>query len=338
MNPALRLSALLLAFACLSSANAADPPAAPQEPQKCALKQYTSLDLRVTPGGVLMVPVTLDGKASLMWLNLASAASVIWKPAADELHLRRIHLPIGAQVRLGGQTVVESGAFHSLIVGTVNFGKGEFLVAPEPVAGLTTEGPYASVGFIGAEMLSLVDFELDLAHRKMNLFSQERCPGMSPVYWASNYARVPLFQGQLGELYFPIELEGKKVEATLSPSDAFTTLSTDVTQLLYGFDENSPGVEVERGDTPDEVSHHFRAMQLTASGLTVKNSRITLTARDKNCRLATRGRKGGGTGYNDSCIGVYPMKLGRNVLEQLRLYFATKEKMLYFTAADATKQ
>ena len=30
------------------------------------------------------------------------------------------------------------------------------------------------------------------------------------------------------------------------------------------------------------------------------------------------------------------MALGRNVLEKLRLYFATKEKRVYFTLANAT--
>jgi hypothetical protein len=35
------------------------------------------------------------------------------------------------------------------------------------------------------------------------------------------------------------------------------------------------------------------------------------------------------------CDGVYPIFLGADVLQQLRLYFATKEGKLYFTSADA---
>lgn len=34
------------------------------------------------------------------------------------------------------------------------------------------------------------------------------------------------------------------------------------------------------------------------------------------------------------CFGVYPLVLGRQVIEHLRLYFATQEKALYFTAAQ----
>lgn len=32
-----------------------------------------------------------------------------------------------------------------------------------------------------------------------------------------------------------------------------------------------------------------------------------------------------------------PLRIGLNVLEKLNLYFATKENVLYFTAADAEK-
>jgi hypothetical protein len=36
----------------------------------------------------------------------------------------------------------------------------------------------------------------------------------------------------------------------------------------------------------------------------------------------------------NDCLTKPPLRLGRNVLESMRLYFATKERMLYFTAAD----
>lgn len=35
------------------------------------------------------------------------------------------------------------------------------------------------------------------------------------------------------------------------------------------------------------------------------------------------------------CNGVAPLEIGTNVLQQLRLYFAVEQRMLYFTAADA---
>ena len=40
--------------------------------------------------------------------------------------------------------------------------------------------------------------------------------------------------------------------------------------------------------------------------------------------------------HNDSCYGhEAPLQLGLNILQELHLYFATKEKVLYVSAADA---
>lgn len=155
------------------------------------------------------------------------------------------------------------------------------------------------------------------------------------AYWTDTYASMPMLRGPLGELYVPLELEGKKVAATLSPSDPVSTLTTDVTRRLYGFDEKSPGVETQTDEEDGSTTHQFRAMQLTARGLSVKNTLIALTPGDETCTLQKAFTQKGVTGYDESCMGHYPMRLGRNILRRLRIYFATKEKMLYFSAADA---
>ncbi|HXN10584.1 MAG TPA: hypothetical protein VN859_05025, partial [Steroidobacteraceae bacterium] len=51
-----------------------------------------------------------------------------------------------------------------------------------------------------------------------------------------------------------------------------------------------------------------------------------------SCRLALRG---GVIGYDDECLGLFPLRLGSNVLSKLRLYLSIKDKMLYFTDAEA---
>jgi Aspartyl protease len=303
------------------------------EPQDCTLKQYGSIDLIVTDDGPVLMPIQLNGKPAVMALTLGSAGSVLWKRAAEERQLRRDPTPAQG-VRLGKQKLTETATLDSITLGSLTYGSGKILVAPRPVEGLTDTGPEATAGLLGADILSKVDFELDLARKKLNLFSQDHCAGQV-VYWTRNYASAPLYRGPLGELYFPLELEGKRVQATLSVDAPFTTLSTDVTRRLYGFDETSPGIEVERDG--DDVEYHYRAMPITAPGLTVKNARVQLSKPRKGCTLLSSARRKGGAGYDESCMGAYPMKLGRSVLQELRLYFATKEEMLYFSAADAGK-
>jgi hypothetical protein len=80
-------------------------------------------------------------------------------------------------------------------------------------------------------------------------------------------------------------------------------------------------------------------MKMTAPGLAVKNPSIKLTqppAAEVGCRLNASKRRAAGAGYED-CLGPVPLKVGLSLLAELRLYFATKENVMYFTAANATR-
>ena len=315
----------MLSVFTLPAAAADTAPAAPD----CRLKLYTSVDLEVADE--VYVPVSIDGHNGLMSLNLGSAVGLLSKEAVADMGLA-----IGAapwRFLVGDKRISRIGKFKSLVIGSLRFGLGgELMIDPNDTT-TRTLGSRPIFGSLGMAVFSVVDFELDLAHRKLNLFSQDHCPG-NVVYWADSYAKAPLYSDALRNVYLPIELEGKMVEATLSPSRPTTRLYVDVTRRLYGFDKKSRGVELG-ADSDGSQTAHYRAMRFTAPGFAVTNSNILLEDPVKDCQLS-RGRKSGAASYSDSCLNVYPMALGRNVLEQLRLYFATKEKVLYFTGANET--
>ncbi len=174
-----------------------------------------------------------------------------------------------------------------------------------------------------------MDFELDLAHRKFNVFSQDHCEGQV-VYWSDRYSSAELQHGKTGELFFAMELEGKKVYAAISNSRPTSSIGTDVTRAFFGFDATTPACRTSIG--PDGSINHYRTMQLTAPGLTVTNARVQLVDRDDNDCPLDRSRKIA----RYRCAGGYPMYLGTDVLKQLRLYFARKEGKLYYTSAEAS--
>jgi hypothetical protein len=184
------------------------------------------------------------------------------------------------------------------------------------------------------DVFTHIDIELDIANRKMNLFSQDHCPGEA-VYWSKTFASAPIRLGKLGEFYFPMELEGKKIETTLATGNRPTTLSTVVTRKLYNFDKNSPDIETEI-DGAGRTTAHYRAMKLSGEGIQIINAQVTLIDRPQNdsCYLSSRSDA---AGY-DGCLGIHPLELGRNLLSKLRIYIATKEKALYFTPATAPDQ
>jgi hypothetical protein len=128
---------------------------------------------------------------------------------------------------------------------------------------------------LGIDLLWKMDLELDLAHLKLNLYEPSRCSGQV-VYWASQYEVVPLLRDAFGDFYFPMELDGRKLEAMLSTERSVSTLSTDVTKRVYGFDKDSPGVESETDESGKTIAQ-YRAMRLTAAGLSVTDEKVRLT-------------------------------------------------------------
>lgn len=315
MAPLARCAAMWVSLGLLGAAEQA---AAAPKPD-CRLKQLGSLDLALRDG--VLVPVTLNGHAGYMELELDYARSSFYQGAVAAIGLPHFNLNGRVGSYWNGEQIKQAAKFDSLVLGNANFAKGELLVVPIPDTGDV-------FGSLGMSFFAPVDFELDLRHRKMKLFAQDHCPG-DVVYWSEEFASVPLRTGVLGDLYFDMELEGKKVQATWSPDSSTTTVTTDTTMRLFGFDEHSTGVVVER-DAAGESEAHYRAMRLTAPGLTATNTKIMLIPR----RRGGCGKTGGLIAAAQDCIARPPLLLGRNVLEAMHLYFATKERVLYFTAAD----
>lgn len=298
-------------------------PAMAAEKEKCGLKRYATIDL--VSGG--LVPVKVNGQPAVMTLNMA-AFTMIWKKTADEMKLPRHPLPETVNLFDNGARITDYADLQSLFIGDVSFGKAKLIVIDRDV------NP-GIAGAIGMDVFARADFELDLAHDKLTLFSQDHCPG-KVVYWTNEYSSAPFTISSTGALHFPMEIEGQKVETSLSPLSSASVLRADASRTLFDFDEFSPGVEVEQYTGAGTPSAHYRAMKITAPGLVISNSKIELRRYDDGCKLIGT-RKGKAANYGDDCDGVYPLRIGRNVLQQLRIYFATKEKVMYFSGAEATK-
>jgi hypothetical protein len=190
-----------------------------------------------------------------------------------------------------------------------------------------------SSGAIAIQTLPGADVELDFAHKKLNRFSTKHCRG-KVVYWTDTAAAIPYTIDRIGTMLFPIGLDGKKISAALQVGGSTTRLKTDVSKELYGFDEHSSGIRSDTSDSGKTVNH-YRAMKMTLPGLSVTNADVQLVAGlDKNCDLSANSGPEHSAAYRN-CFGNPPLTLGLDVLQHLRLYFATEEHILYVTAADA---
>lgn len=298
----------------------------------CSLQQVAALDLVVRSDHSVLLPVTIEGDQRLMFLGLQTLSTALYQSYVDEKHLKTRPLysdplPVSAPKSAGKYFIENQVKVPQLSIGQAQYNNSEFYVIPKPAA-LGQDD--SVVGVLGTQMFAQFDVELDLGRQKLKLYLQQHCPGQV-VYWSPTYSVAPLSVIPPTPLHFPVELDGKKVDATLSPS-SITTLKTDVSQALYGFDEHSPQVEHEVDAAGHETSS-YRAMKISATGFDVLNARVRLIPGDKMCSLATD--VDGGASYSASCGGTSPMFIGYDVLRKLHIYMALKEKKIYYTRSDA---
>lgn len=315
---------------CIALLARAPPVAA--DSHKCGLTRYASLDLVMVGDSHLLVPVTIQGTRAYMALNMASPFSIVTEKAVRDFSLPTKSIPFNVGVHAGKSQVQQTATATPFAVGGLQFKSADFLIVPQfRFAANVADAPV--VGVLGMDVFKQVDVELDAAHRKMNLFSQDHCPD-HVVYWSAKYDSAPIRFGSLGEFYFPMELDGKKLETTLATSNAVTTLRTDATRKLFGFDSHSTGVETEM-DPSGNATAHYRAMKLSGEGLEIINARISLVdPPGAGCYLSSHQ----GAASYDGCFGVHPLALGQNVVSKLHFYIATKEKVLYFTPSNPTAE
>jgi hypothetical protein len=301
--------------------------------KNCHLTQYATLDLSVLPNGSLLVPITIQDSPAFMILDTANAYSVITDRSVGRLGVKIDQKLLHSGVRIGATPIERFATVKGFSLGNVTFPKIDFLLIwNESIIGVVP-GSERAIGTLGMNVFENVDVELDVANRKLNLFSQDHCQGHA-VYWTSHYDSVPIRLGALGEFYFPMTLDGRKLETTLATANPMTTLSTDVTKKIYNFDSQSPDIETET-DSEGRTTSHYRAMKMSGEGIDILNARVQLINPPANssCNVSTNH---GAVSY-DGCLGPHPLKLGRNILTKLRIYIATKEKVLYFTPSTAPK-
>lgn len=318
----LRIFGIALATLCIFTASFADE--APQA-ARCQLKELASLTLIQAPDGAPLAPVSLQDRPALMLLTLEHGPPVLFSDAADALPLSG-----SSHATIVGEVV----SYSTFKLGRIQFSAVEFVLkkrrgqyGPASVNGLPV------IGALGATLLSRMDFELDLAHGRLNLFSQEHATGCG-AYWADKYAENPTAFEPLGELTMVVKLDGKLMSASLDPSIAISEITTNVTKSLFGFDASAPDVETVAG-ADGTSQHQFVAMSLTSGNLSAINTRVRLgKSSNSGCYLNT-GSESKAADYTN-CLGLHPLVIGRNILSRLRLYFAPKEKKVYYTVADAS--
>jgi hypothetical protein len=315
-----RLFAAICILVCSTSAESR----ASAQKETCELHQVVSISLDVAENGQILVPVEINKTPAFMYLEIGSPFSSLSQQTASRFKLLETEMGKVIEVKSGGKRVAQYTDMDFML-GELSYRQARFLIDPHSETSRYSRPEV--IGILGMDLLWKMDLELDLAHHKLNLYDHSHC-GNQIFHEATNYGVVPLQRNAFGNIFFPMELDGRKLETLLTTASRETTLSTDAAKRVYGFDKDSSGIE----SVTDKDGHQtplYRAMKLTASGLTLTDEKVRLCDPPNNtCHLA---RKGEVIGYA-GCLYQYPLRLGSDFFSRLHVYINTQENLMYYTA------
>jgi hypothetical protein len=329
-----------IVVACLSTAGGMSPASGAEPPStKCTLSMAADLEVRILPGGAVVVPAKVAGRDVWFFLGSSGAFPMVYESTANLLGLQQ--KPIMKGTELGSRTRrVESGlsgssgaleqqtALQSFLLGRVSLGSWQAVVLPGADRQLMQLDGHPVIGILGTQLYRLVDAELDLANRRIRLFKATECKD-PPVYWGGEYTVTPMLFDQVGAMHFTMELDGRKINTGLLNGMSTPSIDEGIAKRYFGFDRQSPGVIQEESDGNERSS--FYAMSLTAAGLNVSNTRVHIgDSRVKKCGYTTSGNAGEAIQYSN-CSNTVPFALGSSLLQKLRIYISAKQEKIYIT-------
>jgi len=298
------------------------------------LSLVTSLDFKTSADGrQIDIPASIAGHDAYMVLDTGAAISAITESAVDAFHLER-------KSGLLSMTDVSGRESEAQVQVPASIGR---LRGQDFTLGIWHGDSFsddkAVIGLFGADVLSRLDVDVDMAGKKVNLLSQDHCEG-KVIYWPyAAVAVVPFTRMYDGVIQLTVKLDGQPVVAMLDTGATVTTLSQDAAEGPFG-------LKLGSADAPETGSLHGRAgaktyehnfKTLDFEGIAVANPRVEIIPNLFHSGAETGPIGGIGTRFadrrQDSSHRV--MLIGMDIMRHFHFYIAYKEEKLYITPAEA---
>jgi hypothetical protein len=302
----------------------------------CGLKQIDSIPVTVTPPRIYL-PLTLAGQEKKFAFQLESSTNEISEDVSGALDFYQRSIDPHVTITRNGRRLTHIAVSGPFQLGKIAGKDMEFLVMPR--------GTYPADldGIIGTHSFQSMDFELDLAGGKLNLFMPDHCPG-NVVYWTKGgFGQLP-FVIETGADYMrvPMTLDGKEVRVALQTSGR-STMGMNTMRRLFGIDETSPDMTLVDTSPNGRKMYRYAFKSLAADALTISNPAIFVFGEpprpecDKGHIVYPEHPPMHSTEQPAyvRCFGGADVFLGMSVLSKLHLYFSSKEQLLYLTPAAA---
>jgi hypothetical protein len=328
----LAAAGLLAAFSCVAA-----------QAETCSLAQMASLDMTILPDGRFAVPVTINSTQHEFLVDTSGVFSAITGESVEKLGLKEA--PTNMEMYgVNGKERISTVDVDSFKVGNneaTHFHLMGYRPNPQPQKQDEKSESQKIDGILAPDFLNLFDIELDFANKKMNLFSQDHCPG-KVVYWTrGGFAELPFHHtggviAAIPHIDFQMTLDGQDVSTDLDTGSATSWLRHKMALQVFGVDETSPGVTKSALSTDAMPVYHKQFGSLTLGGLSVQNPQVDIIVDQmENAFRMEHSEKSRDDPMYGSHLSPEQFTLGMNVLSKLHLFIAYKEHVVYLTAADA---
>jgi len=273
------------------------------------------------------VPVEIAGTPKLMMLDTGAAFTLMSTAVADELHLESRP----ATVKLYDVTGAKTDRFVStkFKIGTLQGDGIQLMLSP---TSLSDFGDPRVVGLLGASILSHYDVSIDFGAHTLALLSPNHCDGRV-VYWPERPVAIVPFKLQYGsQIILNVTVDGKEVVAQLDTGASGSTLERKKAERSFDIvpgSADTPAVgNLNGAEGLTMWKHRFKSLSL--AGIEVANPEIHIIP-DKISNKVNTWSTGSLLDQKANSVEEPPMLLGMNVLKDLHIYIAYKEKKLYIT-------
>jgi predicted aspartyl protease len=234
------------------------------------LGQTTVATLRNAP----IVTLLANGMPVTMLLDTGAETTILTPGAAKRLGAQRPQVEFDRQLRgVAGSLRTAEVELHSFTIGGVAIPWRRVRVAPINVVSIFS-GPLD--GVLGADSLNSFDIDLDLPNNRITFYSRQACPGAAPA-WTEPYITMAAGRSKGDHLFFPVQLDGHKINAFIDTGAQSTVLSSGaalalgLTPVLLARDRAA----VLRGAGPEQLSgrvHRFARLEIGRE--TIRNPEI----------------------------------------------------------------
>jgi predicted aspartyl protease len=279
----------------------------------CHLQRLAQIDMGMDDEGNVTVPLSIQGQTFAMVVDTGGVYSMLTPSTVAAVGGESRSLGRKSYILSGNIKLKEMATVKNVRLGNLVGDEEEFLVMPEDLV-VPGDG-----GTFGADYLSHFDVDFDFAHAKLRLFSQDHCDG-KVVYWtqdATALTIVPFDMDDEHHITVKVILDGKETTALLDTGAPYTLLHLEKAEDLFGFKANSPDL-VPVDTNGGELLYSYPFKTIGFPGLTVDKPEIILDPKLAS-DLPRRAK----------------MILGLNVLRQLHIFIAYKERKIYVTPASA---